>query len=221
MTYNDHPRGTSPSSEYREDYTTRTDYAGNQMVNARVDYHDRVRWGPIIAGIVITIASQLILSALGAAIGLSSNGSARSVGLGVGIWAVISLLISLFIGGWVMASTCGPMNKKSALLNGAILWAATLAVSGWLLASGVSGTFGIAASASGAVIDQVQQPGGVEVPANPSTAVPNIPASQVQDYAARASWYFLFGSLLGLIASLIGATAGARSPRSHHTEQRS
>ncbi len=210
MTYNDRPRGTTPTSEYREDYTM------PQTMNARIDYHDRVRWGPIIAGIVITIASQLILSSLGAAIGLSSG----SIGWGVGIWAVISLLISLFIGGWVMASTCGPMNKKSALLNGAILWAATLAVSGWLLASGVSGTFGIAASASGTVLDQVQQPGGVDIPANPGAAVPNIPAAQVQDYAARASWYFLFGSLLGLIASLIGATAGARSPRAHRDDVR-
>jgi hypothetical protein len=209
MTYNDRPRSNTPTSDYREDYSTSSTYAAPQTINARIDYHDRVRWGPIIAGIVITIASQLLLSALGAAIGLSAG----SIGWGVGIWAVISLLISLFIGGWVMASTCGPMNKKSALLNGAILWAATLAVSGWLLASGVSGTFGIAASASGAVLDQVQQPGGVDIPENPTAAVPRIPADQVQDYAARASWYFLFGSLLGLIASLIGATAGARSPR--------
>ena len=62
--------------------------------------------------------------------------------------------------------------------------------------------------------NQVQQPGGIENPENPGATVPNIPAAEVQDYAARASWYFLFGSLLGLIASLIGATAGARSPRS-------
>jgi hypothetical protein len=214
MTYNDRPRGNVPTSEYREDYAARSDYSVPQTVNARIDYHDRVRWGPIIAGIVITIASQLILSAFGAAIGLSAG----NIGWGVGIWAVISLLISLFIGGWIMASTCGPMNKKSALLNGAILWAATLAVSGWLLASGVSGTFGIAATASGAVLDQVQEPGGIDIPENPNVEVPTIPAEQVQAYAARASWYFLFGSLLGLVASLIGATAGARSPRTHNAE---
>ena len=74
MTYNDRSRGTAPTTEYREDYTT------PQTVNARIDYHDRVRWGPIIAGIVITIASQLILSSLGAAIGLSSG----SIGWGCG-----------------------------------------------------------------------------------------------------------------------------------------
>lgn len=225
MTYNDPARGNTPTSDYRDSYGTRTDYAVPQTINARVDYHDRVRWGPIIAGIVITIATQLILSALGAAIGLSVGASGTSpgaVGIGVGIWAVISLLISLFVGAWIMASTCGPMNKKSALLNGAILWAATLAVSGWLLASGVSGTFGIVANSAGAVVDQVQEPGGAEIPDNPAAAVPNIPAQQAQNYAAnaaKASWSFLFGALLGLVAALIGATAGARKPRAYQADR--
>lgn len=217
MTYNNPHRGNTPTADYRDPYANRSDYGVPQTIHAKVDYHDRVRWGPIFAGIVLTIAAQLILSALGAAIGLSIGG-AGSVGLGVGIWAIISLLISLFIGAWAMASSCGPMNKKTAMLNGAILWAATLAVSGWLLASGVSGTFGIAASTAGAVLDQVQEPGGVEIPENPGAAVPNIPAQQVQNYAARASWSFLFGSLLGLVASLIGATVGARKPKVHEVE---
>jgi hypothetical protein len=228
-TYDDRPRSNTPTNvppqEYREEYATHSEVAVPRTVNARVDYHDLVRWGPIIAGIVITIATQLILSSLGVAIGLSAGAAgtdARTVSTGVGIWAVISLLIALFVGGWIMAGTCGPMNKKTALLNGAILWAATLAVSGWLLASGVSGTFGIAASGAGAVLDQVQEPGGLEIPENPGAAVPNSPPPQAQNYAenaARASWYFLFGSLLGLVASLIGATAGARKPRTYEGDR--
>jgi hypothetical protein len=227
-TYDDRPRNPPPPNAstqgYREEYTTQSEVSIPRTINARVDYHDLVRWGPIVAGIVITIATQLILSSLGVAIGLSAGAAgtdARTVSTGVGIWAVISLLIALFVGAWIMASTCGPMNKRTALLNGAILWAATLAVSGWLLASGVSGTFGIAAAGAGAALDQIQEPGGLEIPADPGAAVPNIPAPQVQNYAAnaaRASWYFLFGALLGLAASLIGATAGARKPRIHEAD---
>jgi len=33
------------------------------------DYHDLVRWGPILSGLVVALATQLILSALGGAIG--------------------------------------------------------------------------------------------------------------------------------------------------------
>lgn len=172
--------------------------AESAVINPVVDYHDRVRWGPIIAGIVIAIATQLILSALGAAIGFSAG---TADGWAIGIWAILSLLISLFIGGWVMARTCGPMNSKTALLNGAILWATTLAVSSWLLANGVTGAFGAVASNAGEVLDQVQQP--------------NINQAQLADSAAKAAWSFIIGSLLGLAAAMIGASVGARKPRRH------
>jgi hypothetical protein len=192
-------------------------------VNKVVDYHDRVRWGPIISGLVVALASQLILSALGAAIGtgfLSDSGAPRSnagdVGTGVGIWSIISLFISLFIGGWITTRACGPMNRSTALLNGTILWATVLALSSWLVASGVSGAFGIAASNAGEVFNQVQQQGGVNVPNNP----PNVSANQartIAEGATRGLWSFFFGSLLGLLSSLIGASAGARNPRNNYS----
>ncbi len=185
-----------------------------------VEYHDRVRWGPIISGLVVALATQLILSALGAAIGstfLAGSGAPRSnapgVGTSLGIWSVISLLIALFIGSWVAARACGPINRNTALLNGAILWATTLALSSWLLASGVSGAFGIAASNAGEVLNQVQQ-GGVNVPDN----APRVSADQARNIAgntAKGLWGFIVGSLLSLAASLAGASAGARSPRAH------
>ena len=191
------------------------------VVNKVVDYHDRVRWGPIISGLFVAIASQLVLSALGAASGLSniaSSGAPRSiaggVGTGIGIWSIFSLLVSLFIGGWVTSRGCGPMNRSTALLNGAILWATTLALSSWLLASGVSGAFGVLASNAGDVANQVQQ-GAINLP----NQAPNVSAQDARDAAGSAAkgfWWFTFGSLLGLIASMIGAATGARSPRSNY-----
>lgn len=174
------------------------------------DNKDRIRWGPIIAGIFVAIATQLILSALGAAIGLTVGATGGA--LGVGIWSIISLLIALFVGSWVAAAGCSPMNKKTAMLHGLILWATTLAISAWLLASGVSGAFGIAASNAGEVLNQVQQPGGISVP-NQVPNVPNTQLQQVADSSAKAAWYFIIGSLLGLAASLIGASVGAKKPR--------
>lgn len=183
------------------------------------DYHDRVRWGPILAGLAIALSTQLVLSAIGAAIGSNNiagsdapRSDAGGVGTAVGVWSVISLLISLFVGGWMTARTCGPMNRNTALLNGAILWAATLAVSAWLLSSGVSGAFGVAASNAGAAINQAQQ-NGVNVPAN----TPTVTAQQTRDIASnisKAGWSFALGSLLGLAAALTGSASGARTPRS-------
>ncbi|WP_414542593.1 hypothetical protein [Nostoc sp. CCY0012] len=184
------------------------------------EYHDRVRWGPIIAGVLVALATQLILSSLFGAIGAGSiadSGAPRTitpdVAGNVGIWSTVALLISLFVGGWVTARACGPMNRNTALLNGAILWATTLALSAWLLASGVTGTFGVAAANAGEIINQVQQQPGV----TPGTQT-EVTAQQARDIAAatsRALWSFVIGSLLGLAASLIGAVVGTRSPRSH------
>jgi hypothetical protein len=186
------------------------------------EYHDRVRWGPILSGLVVAISIQLVLSALGAAVGLSSiagSGAPRTnaggVGTAVGIWSIVCLLISLFVGGLVTTRSCGPINRSTALLNGAILWATTLAISAWLLASGVSGAFGVLGSNAGEVINQARQSGA----ALPNEA-PNVSADQareIADNAARVGWSFALGSLLGLVASLIGATVGARTPRTATT----
>ncbi|MBE9192252.1 hypothetical protein IQ230_18200 [Gloeocapsopsis crepidinum LEGE 06123] len=191
---------------------------------AVVDYHDRVRWGPIISGLVVALATQLLLSALFGAIGattISGSGAPRTnapdVAGNVGIWSTIGLLISLFVGGWVTARACGPMNRSTALLNGAILWATTLALGSWLLASGVTGAFGLAtqaaANVAGGAIGQVPSP-------NVNVTPPNVTAQDTRNIASNLSqglWWFFFGSLLGLIASMIGAAAGARSPRTNVT----
>lgn len=188
------------------------------VVSRVADYHDRVRWGPIISGLLVALATQLILSAMFSAIGAGTvEGSGRprtiagDVAGNVGIWSTIGLLISLFTGGWVTARACGPMNRNTALLNGAILWATTLAVSSWLLASGVSGAFGVAASNAGEVINQVQQQGGVNQR--------NVSADEARQAAAavrQGLWWFVFGSLLGLLASMIGAAVGTRKPRTNN-----
>jgi hypothetical protein len=204
-----------------------TNDPGNRVVErtavAAVDYHDRVRWGPIIAGLVTAISSQLVLSGLGAAIGLSSiansgapRSDAGSVGSAVGIWAIVSLLIALFLGGWITARACGPMNRSTALLNGAILWATTLAISAWLLSSGVSGAFGVVASNAGNIINQAPQ-AATNLPNTP----PNVSPEQARDIAGNAAtvgWSFALGSLLGLVAALVGASVGTRHPRTTVTQ---
>jgi hypothetical protein len=196
--------------------------ATDTVVTGRVgEYHDRVRWGPIIAGLLVSLATQLILSSIIGAIAagtIEGSGAPRTIAPNTagsaGLSSTIALLISLFTGGWVTARACGPMTRNTALLNGGILWATTLAVSSWLLASGVSGAFGVAASNAGEVINQVQQQGGV-----PNVPQTNVTAQQTRDIAANVRsglWWFVFGSLLSLVAAMIGAVAGARTPRTNN-----
>ncbi|MDH6062009.1 hypothetical protein NWP17_16470 [Chrysosporum bergii ANA360D] len=183
------------------------------------EYHDRVRWGPIIAGVLVALATQLILSSLFGAIGagtIAGSGAPRTitpdVAANVGIWSTLALLISLFLGGWVTTRACGPMNRNTALLNGGILWATTLALSSWLLASGVWGTFGIVAPNVAVAIPQATAPGAPL----PPTTVTAEQARQIAAATSRALWWFVFGSLLSLAAALMGAVVGARTPRTNN-----
>ena len=138
----------------------------------------------------------------------------------------MSLFISLFVGGWVTSRACGYINRTTATLNGAILWGTTLVLSALLLASGVSGTFGLALANSGNIASQAQQ-NGISIPGTNNAAgktganqAPKIDAQTTRDVAgnaAKAGWSFTFGSLLGLVSATIGASVGARKPRPHTT----
>ena len=205
-----------------------TDRQVNNLINSPavtaqiIRYHDRVRWGSIISGVVIALAIQLVLTALGIANGwslIASTGAPRSnlpsVASGVGIWAIISLFISLFIGAWVTARACGPMSRSAALLNGAIFWAMVLALSSWLFARGFIGAFGVAATSAGAIANQLQQSA-----INLANQIPNVSAEQARAIAtntAKSLWLFVLGSLLGLIASLVGAVLGVRKPSNNYS----
>ncbi len=186
------------------------------VANRVTEYRDRVRWGPIISGVLVALATQLILSSFFSALGagrIAESLAPRTITpntlSNVGIWSTIALLLSLFIGAWITTRACGPMHRDTAILNGAIMWATTLALSSFLLANGVLGAFGLAANNAGEMINQLQQQNNA---INPN--IPVLTAEQTRDIAAttsRSLWWFVFGSLLGLLTSLVGAVAGART----------
>ena len=187
------------------------------LIASRVtEYRDRVRWGPIVSGVLVALATQLILSSFFSALGagriaesLAPRTVAPTIISNVGIWSTIALLLSLFIGAWITTRACGPMHRDTAILNGAILWATTLALSSFLLANGVWGAFGVVAYNAAQVINQLQQQGNVIAP-----NAPILTAEQTRDVAAATSrtlWFYVFGSLLGLLTALVGAVAGART----------
>lgn len=225
-------------------YTNRPlETAPERQLTTVKEFGDRVHWGAIIAGLVTAISTQLLLSAIGAAMGFTNiagsdapRSNAGNVAQAVGIWTIISLFVSLFLGGWITARAYGSINRKTAALNGVILWATTLAISSWLLASGVSGTFGLVAANARNIANQAQQ-SGITLPyetgnavnssvtptnSNSSSRTQNsmstLSAQQTREVAgngAKASWAFTLGSLLGLAAAVMGATVGARNVHTH------
>lgn len=99
----------------------------------------RISWGSVFAGAIIALAAQLVLTLIGTAIGLatldpttSDNPSATSLGIGAGIWLVLSSLISLFLGGYIAARLGGTFN---GWLHGLTTWATVTILTVMLLSS--------------------------------------------------------------------------------------
>ncbi len=77
----------------------------------------RVRWGAVLAGWAVGLATQLVLTLLGLAIGawsidLQEAEPAGGVPIGTGIWTGISMLISAFVGGYITARMSGSPSAK-------------------------------------------------------------------------------------------------------------
>jgi hypothetical protein len=139
----------------------------------------RLSWGAILAGAIIVLAVQLLLSLLGAGIGLSmidpaqgGTPTAQSFGLGAGIWWVLSYVLALVAGGYVAARLAASTVPLDGMLQGIVTWAVALMVTAYLLTSAVGGiiggAFGVVGStlsASGETIKnaapQVAQAAGV------------------------------------------------------------
>lgn len=201
----------------------------NTVLTASVRPADRVRWSAIIAGLVTTIAVMVLLSVLGAAIGLSSydqGDSGRGYGVAAGLWAIISAILAFFAGGYIAARTAGIFGRDNAILNGTMVWATTIPLSLFLLTGGVMSLLSGAASnpdVSRPIMatsvpnqdqTQNQNAGSTNAMNNVANNVSNNPERSA-DRAARTAWFTLVSLLLGLGAAALGGHVGARGVRDH------
>ena len=98
------------------------------MTHEHVVLQSRISWASIFAGALAVLAISLLLSLLGVALGFSmldpesatdiTNGS----GIAVTIWTIISLLVSLAIGGFV----AGRLAGVDGYIHGFLMWSLAL-----------------------------------------------------------------------------------------------
>ena len=119
-----------------------------------------VSWGAVIAGMVIAVVVQLVLSLLGTGVGLStvnpmdySTPEASTLGAGAGIWWVVSSIVALFVGGWVAGHLSSSTEKTSSLLHGLLTWGLATLVTVYLLASLVGSVLRGGAAVAGKTAD--------------------------------------------------------------------
>ena len=115
----------------------------------------RVSWAAIAAGAMVALATYFLLTLLGLAVGLELAVRRNHVDLGVGaaLWAIATLLFSMFFGGWATSRLAVGESPLEAVLYGVILWGVLFVGMFWLIGQGVRVGFGaLVGLASGAVV---------------------------------------------------------------------
>ena len=120
--------------------------------------HRRISWAAVIGGVILAVAVQLLLSLLGAGIGLGTIGTnagstptAGNLGIGAGLWWVVSSCIALATGGYVAAWLAGIEIRFDGVLHGLITWGIATLLILWLLTSAIGSIIGGGFSALGSV----------------------------------------------------------------------
>jgi hypothetical protein len=137
----------------------------------------RVRWSAVSAGWAVGLATQLVLTLLGLAIGawsidLQDAEPVGGVPIGTGIWTGISMLVSAFVGGYITARMSGSPLRSDGLYHGVIVWGVNWLVFAWLTTTAMSTLLGGVFSAFGATLQSLGQG---------ATTVVSAAASQVGD----------------------------------------
>ncbi len=178
-----------------------------------VEVKNRVQFGPIIAGVLTAIATLLILTVLGLAIGTSAlepRDAGEGLGTGAAIWGIISALIAFFLGGWVAAKTAAVAGAGSGMINGLMVGAAIIALVLWLTGSGVSNILGTLGSNIGDITNAAQDQGTTvtDLQQQAEDQAASIDVDSAFDTVKNGAWGTLAGLVFPLVASALGGLLG-------------
>ena len=101
----------------------------------------RVSWGGIFGGVLLAVGLLILLTSLGLAVGVSAvqpgETEASTLGTGAGIWAAVSLLVALFVGGLAATRIGAISDGGTSFAEGALVWIVSILLMGYAATSGI------------------------------------------------------------------------------------
>ena len=175
-----------------------------------------ISWRAVLAGVVVALAVQILLTTLGLAIGATTVGAgtdpqtARAAGIGVGIWYLISNLISVFCGGLVAGISARETTRTLGAIEGMVVWAFSLLLFLLFVTGGVQA---LIAQASGMILSDPTAMQGMDLPPGMRPDLPADTAGEIADATVVAAWIAFGTLLLSALAGTLGGIVGARFNR--------
>jgi hypothetical protein len=177
------------------------------------DWDAGMQWKPVVAGALAGFAVTLILTTLGAAVGITAGDVADGadggvIGTGAAIWGALTVVAAGLTAGWVIARTARAGGRYDPVVYGMLAWVLGAIVLLFLLAIGVGSMVGGLGGGLGAAAAERGMP--TASPADTARV-----AEQAADVGKGAAWGLLISQLLGLGATI----AGARLRRDRHQDR--
>jgi len=159
----------------------------------------QLRWGPILAGLLMALGVFFLLSLAAIAVGLqAAPGAAADQDDGLGVVAIaatsVIALVSFFLGGYVSSWSAGLTGGARSALNGFLVWASWLVVVLLLAAAGLGSLVG----AMGELFGDI------------NLAAPDVAPEELVTTLRATSWQSLLALGLTAASATLGGVVGAR-----------
>jgi hypothetical protein len=122
--------------------------SGNLERNTFRGLWTKISWSSIFAGFIVAVIIHFLLSLLGIGIGLATvqpmkqQNPLEGLGIGAIIWWVLSVLISVFIGGFVAGRWAGALKTSGRSFHGVLSWSLFTMFSFYILTTTLGGLIG-------------------------------------------------------------------------------
>lgn len=187
-------------------------------------------WAPIMMGAVCAIALQFTFTVLGIAIGATvgdevqgvDGAPVRTMGLAAGLWWLITGTIAIAVGAIILGRASGLPRSPGLKIQAASMWA-IIAIFGFLVVWSGAGMLSQAATPIGTLVSTSLDPNAMRGGAgsamrsmdgstfsSPSGASANAMSKEdARDATQAAAWWAVIGMVIGVVTSIMAASAVA------------
>lgn len=123
------------------------DASGNRMAV----FNRSISWSAIVAGLVVAMVSQILLTMIGVAVGaatinpMQESNPADGLGTGALVWWFVTALISLYLGARVAGRMSGVITRREGGMHGFLMWCTSTVVMFMIAGTVAGGVFGTGA----------------------------------------------------------------------------
>jgi len=116
----------------------------------------RISWGAVFSGASVSLAVLVVLTALGAGVGLADGPVGWGIEFAGALWMLLSGSAAFFAGGWIAGRLTGIARVSESVIHGVVSWAAATLTLAFAFSSTTAGALGAVATVTGSTLGRPQ-----------------------------------------------------------------